>query len=264
MPQYTFDATDPLEIMIRNAAGEVDVTCADSAGTEVRVTAHRPADREAAEQTIVVLEGRRLRIEVPEKRWGNSPRIGVRVSAPAGSQLSAKIASAGVRCMGTLSALTVAGASGDVAAPVVEGDATVTSASGDVTLAVVTGTAQVRTASGDVTAAQVCALDVATASGDVTVGSLAGTLRVRTASGDVQLSDAGSGTVEVGTTSGDIIVGVRRGAAVRLDLSSQSGEVRSELAVEDAAPRGGTTLSLRLHSVSGDIDVRRGPASQVA
>src|SRR5439155_22038155 len=100
--------------------------------------------------------------------------------------------------------------------------------------------------------------------GDVIAGSLNGTMQVRTASGNVQLSDAVGGSVEVNTSSGDIVVGVRRGSSVRLDLSSHTGDVRSELTVQDSAPTGGTTLDLRLQSASGDISVRRGPATQVA
>ena len=264
MPQYAFDTPEPIEIAIRNAAGEVDICGEETGLTEVVITPHRPADEDVAANTAVVRDGNRLRIEVPEKRWGSSPRIGVRVTAPAGSRLVARTASADVRCTGTLSALSVNCASGEVTVAVVEGDAAVSSASGDVTLAIVTGCARVRTASGDVTAAQVSELDVTTASGDVTAGSVEGTMQTRTASGDVQLADAVGGAVEVSTTSGDIAVGVRRGTSVRLDLSSQSGDVRSELPVEDTAPPGGTTLVLRLQSVSGDITVRRGPAAKVA
>jgi DUF4097 and DUF4098 domain-containing protein YvlB len=256
--QYAFDTPDPIEIMVRNAAGDIDVTCQATATTEVVVEPQRPEDADAADRTAVVQQGRRLRIEVPERRWGSSPRITVRVSAPARSRLAARGASADVRCTGPLSALTVTTASGDVAAELVEGDASVDSASGDVTLAEVTGAARVRTASGDVTAALVPSLEVTTASGDVTAGSVGCSLRARTASGGVQVAEAVAGSIEVNTASGDILVGVRRGTAVRLYLTSNSGNLNSELPVEDVAPEHGTTLELRLQSVSGDIQVRRG------
>jgi DUF4097 and DUF4098 domain-containing protein YvlB len=263
--EYAFETPDPIEIVVRNAAGYIDVNCETAtARTEVVVEPQRPADADAAANTTVVLRGNRLQIEVPEKRWGSSPRITVRVSAPPGSRLVAKTAAADVRCVGTLSALSVTSASGDVAGGRVEGDASVTSASGDITLGEVTGQTRVRTASGDVSAALVASLEVVTASGDVMAGSVCRALLARTASGDVQVPDAVAGTIEVTTASGDILVGVRRGTAVRLDLATNSGDLQSELPVEEVAPERGTTLDLRLHSISGDIQVRRGPASQVA
>jgi hypothetical protein len=48
-------------------------------------------------------------------------------------------------------------------------------------------------------------------------------------------------------------VGVRKGVAARLDLSSLSGKLRSELPVEDTAPGGGAGLDLRARTVSGNI-----------
>ena len=264
MTRYAFTTPDPVEVVVRNAAGEVELTCEATTNTDVVVEPRRSEDTDLAERTTVVQEGDRLRIEVPEKRWGNSPEVTVRVTVPQGSRLVARTASADVRCAGPLSALTVIAASGDVAAGIVEGDVTVQSASGDVTLGIITGDASVRTASGDVTAAKVGSLEVSTASGDVTVGSVARAMQARTASGDVRLADVAAGSVEVNTASGDIIVGVRRGTAVRLDLSSHSGDLRSELSVEETAPENGTALDLRLYSLSGDIHVRRGAAARAS
>jgi DUF4097 and DUF4098 domain-containing protein YvlB len=262
--KHTFHTPQPLRILIRNPAGQVELTCLDTTQTEVVV---EPAGRdgiELAEQTTVAQDGDQLRIEVPEKRWGRAPKILVRVSAPAGSELDARTASADVECVGMLSGLTFSGASGDVLAELVEGDAAVQMASGDVRLGTVVGGTRVRTASGDVTAARLGTLDVTTASGDVTVGTLGGELLAKTASGDVQVADASAGTVEATTASGDITVAVRRGTAVHLELSTVSGAVRSELPVDDGQPQGGAGLQLRLRSISGDVLVRRAGVARQA
>ena len=42
-----------------------------------------------------------------------------------------------------------------------------------------------------------------------------------------------------------------------LDLSTVSGSTDSDLAMTGAAPEGGAALTLRVHTASGDISVRR-------
>src|SRR2546423_772209 len=48
MPQYAFDTPEPIEIAIRNAAGEVDICGQETGRTEVVITPHRPADEDVA------------------------------------------------------------------------------------------------------------------------------------------------------------------------------------------------------------------------
>lgn len=264
MMEHTFHTPDPIEVAVSNATGSVELRCEDVADTTVVVEYKRGSDDDLVARTKVSHEGGRVRVEVPSKRWGSTPRVDVRITAPLGSRLVARIASADVRCSGRLSGLAVTGASGDVWAEQVDGDARLELASGDVRLESVTGAALVRTASGDVQVERAGSGDLQTASGDVLVGSVAGGLEVRTASGDVRIGEAATGAVEVNTASGDIALGVRRGTAVHLDLSSHSGDLRSELTVEDAAPTDGAALELRLHSISGDIQVRRGATAPVA
>ncbi len=260
--KHTFHTPKPLRIAVRNAAGVVALTCLDTPETEVVVEPVGADGTEIAEHTDVALEGNRLRIEVPDdKRWGSSPRVAVRIAAPSGSGLEARTGSADVECSGTLSGLTVNGASGDVLAELVDGDASVKLASGDVRLGTVTGEARVRTASGEATVDQAGTLDAVTANGDLSVGTVGSRLHAKTVSGDVHVADAAAGTVEATTTSGHITVAVRRGTAVHLELFSISGEIRSELPVDDNPPHAGAGLELRLRSISGDVRVRRGTAA---
>jgi hypothetical protein len=257
----TFHTPKPLRIAVRNAAGVVTLTCLDTTETEVVVEPAGADGTEIAEHTEVALEGNRLRVEVPDQRWGSSPRIAVRITAPAGSGLQARTGSADVECSGTLCGLTVNGASGDVLAELVDGDASVKLASGDIRFGAVTGEARVRTASGEVTVAQAGTLDAVTANGNLTLGTVGSRLHAKTVSGDVHVADASAGTVEATTTSGHITVAVRRGTGVHLELSSVSGEIRSELPVDDSPQQAGAGLELHLRSISGNVEVRRGPAA---
>jgi len=76
---------------------------------------------------------------------------------------------------------------------------------------------------------------------------------VKTASGQVSIDEARQGTIELDAASGDLRVGVRSGVVARLDLTTISGRVRSELPVEDSQPADGASLEIRARTVSGDL-----------
>lgn len=256
---FSFDTPEPLEVYVENASGDITVHCAETTGTQIVLRADR---EETLDNTTVVLEGRQLRVEAPNRRWGgftgggSSPDMDITV--PARSLLAVKAASADVRIDGTLAGLDVTVASGDVSAEGVEGNARVQAASGDVVLGPVSGDLSVRSASGDLRLAGADRLVTNTASGDQEIGTVTGALEARSASGDIRVGDAAGGEIQVVTTSGDIGVAIRPGTALKIDMFSRSGSVRSELAVEELPPETGLTLDLRLQSISGDITLRRG------
>jgi Putative adhesin len=259
MSDYTFTTPDPIDVYVENGAGDLTLRCTDTTQTTVEIRPNRERDREGAERTTVGFDSGRLRIEAPSRRFAlTGGAINILVTAPIGSRLDATVGSADVRCGGPMGGLQVRGASGDVTVEQVTGDADVQLASGDLRAGTVTGTLHARTASGDLRLDQVGGLEATTASGDITVGTISGNAQLHAASGDVRIADAAGGGIAVTTASGDIAVAVRPGTALRLDLNSRSGDVRSELAVEDAPPETGATLSLQLRSLSGDIVVRRG------
>lgn len=83
-------------------------------------------------------------------------------------------------------------------------------------------------------------------------------LSVRTASGDVHVEAVTGSRAEVTSASGDIRVGVAPGIGVRLDLSSLSGTVSSELEpVGETGETGETEMRLSCRTISGDVRVGR-------
>lgn len=258
MSDYSFDTPGPITVSVESPVGDLTLRCTDTTQTTVEIRPNRERDREAAERTIVGFDGGQLRIEVPTRRFAlTGGVVNILVTAPAGSRLEAIVASADVRCGGPMGGLQVRGASGDVTVERVDGDAEVQLASGDLRADMITGTLRVRTASGDLRLKDLGGLEATTASGDMTIGTLGGHAQLHAASGDIWIADATGGGIAATTASGDIQVGVRRGTVVHLDLNSRSGDVRSELPVEDVPPETGATLSLQLRSLSGDILVRR-------
>ena len=95
-------------------------------------------------------------------------------------------------------------------------------------------------------------------SGDVVLGEILGDLTAGTVSGDLMVRAAGPGEVGLKAVSGDVVVAMRRGLRVRLDVSSVSGSVGSELDVSDAPARAdGPEANLRVRTVSGDVRITR-------
>jgi DUF4097 and DUF4098 domain-containing protein YvlB len=70
--------------------------------------------------------------------------------------------------------------------------------------------------------------------------------------------------VRVQTVSGDVRVGIARGTRVWIDAASVSGDLESELGLEDGAAgedEGGSVVPLRVKTVSGDVAVVRSAAA---
>src|SRR5262249_20853477 len=132
---------EPPEIAVHNLAGMVTLTCLDTTETEVVVAALQPEHAETATQTTVVSSTRAARCASRYRRSAGSAsqRSPSGSPAPAGARLHTRTASAEVKCTGTLSGLTVAGASSVVFAELVNGDCACTLASGDVRLGAVSG-----------------------------------------------------------------------------------------------------------------------------
>lgn len=239
MGSWEFPVTGPIEARIRVPDGDITVAAAPTQTATVTLESGRGDISDAR----VEFAGGVLSILAPMRSglFGLRPNDWeVNVAAPPGSSCRVDSASADVRCTGELGRLTVRTASGDVAA-----------AHGE--------TAQVTTASGDVRLDRCGDLRVKTVSGDIHVGRADGDATCQSVSGDVEIGEVHGGRTEVKTTSGDITVTVVPGLSLRLDLSTLSGSLDSDLSQTDAA--GGVDAAVSCRSVSGDLRLLR--ASQV-
>jgi DUF4097 and DUF4098 domain-containing protein YvlB len=100
------------------------------------------------------------------------------------------------------------------------------------------------------------ALNLKTASGDIEVGVARGDVNVKSASGDLEVGAISRGDVSVRSVSGKVSLGVVPGAGVWMDLSTLSGRVSSALESVDSPPER-QDLAIKVHTVSGDIDITR-------
>jgi hypothetical protein len=260
---YEFECPEPVALSLRVAGGRADVVAEDrqNATVEVRPFDDSDAARDAAANTRVELRDGTLVVEAPEwTGWlfRRGPRVRVGVRLPQGGHLGVKVASADVRATGRYASAGLVSASGDIAVEHVTGDVSATTASGDLRFGRVDGGLRVNGASGDVAAGTVGGeITVNSASGDITVDHAGGSLRAKTASGDVQIGAVASGTVKVGTASGDVSVGVAPGTGVWLDLTSMSGDTRTDLAMPEGGDQSAAILTVQVRTASGDIHVHR-------
>jgi DUF4097 and DUF4098 domain-containing protein YvlB len=262
VPEYTFETPEPVDLRIRAATGVITITAADTTTSTVEVSAMDEDARELAEETLVDFDGRRLRVEMPEKRYFlgiKRRRIAITITVPAGSALTSKTASATISASGRYATVETRTASGRIALDQVDGDVEADCASGDVTInsgrAIkahsASGTIKIGHATGDV--------EITCASADIRIGVAEASVRAKAASGDISIQDARSGTIALDVASGNLTVGVRSGVNVHLDLRSVSGKIRSELPVGDDAPEDGTALQIRARTTSGNVLVMPAP-----
>jgi hypothetical protein len=272
--RYDFETPGPVALRLRVPSGEVEVESDTEGHTHVEVEAANRAAEEVLDRVRVEIRetssGPRIDVEMPDREGlglsgllgrGN-PQFELRVRCPEASTVELESRSADLGARGRLGALAVKTASGDVSAEEVLGDVDVTSASGDVEVDRVHGSASVATASGDVALGAVGGILRANlVSGDLEVREAAASVDSKTVSGDQNLACVSRGTVALRSVSGDVSVGIRRGAAVWLDVRTLSGDTHSELTPEDGPPAEGPNVEVRINTVSGDVHIARASAA---
>lgn len=263
----TFEVDGPVQVSVECPVGEVRVATADAPRAEVEVRALRDDDasREAVANTRVELRGNELVVEVPKHGWsffGRDPKIQVDLTVPHDSALAFTTASADVRATGRYADVRGRTASGDVTVTEA-GSVRLETASGDLRVDEVRGPAGVKTASGDVRLGHVAgAVDASVMSGDLEVRAADTGGSLHAVSGDIDLASVAQGDVEVRSVSGDVTVGVRPGVRVHVDVTTVSGDLRSDVELTDVPSDGdadasGPSVAIRGRTVSGDLRVRR-------
>jgi hypothetical protein len=269
---FAYDTAGPVILRLRVSSGDIVVDADSDGHTEIEV---QPANRAAEEvldrvrvESRETSSGTRIDLETPDREGAGglgrallgrgSPEFEIRIRCPEGSALELESRSADLEARGRLGALEVRTASSDVSAEHVLGNASLTGASGDVELGRVDGSASMTTASGDVSIGTVGGILRANlVSGDLDVREAAESVDAKTVSGDQSLECVSAGTVSLRSVSGDVSVGVRRGAAVWLDVRTLSGDTHSELSPEDGPPAEGPNVEIRINTVSGDVHIAR-------
>jgi DUF4097 and DUF4098 domain-containing protein YvlB len=275
-----------VRLYVQNEVGLVAVTAIPTEETVVSLEAQTPGGEELVERATVECRpaGRRHMVVVKVPKQGMGSRfirrnpVTVRVDLPEGSDVTVVAGSGDIEVTGPLGAADFTTSSGDVTADDVAANLGARSASGDITVGAVGGDLKVQTASGDLRCSSVAGRAVfTTASGDIEVGAAAGPVEVKATSGDVRLGELthgarvtnvsgdvrvlaiDEGALHVRSVSGSVLVGVSAGVDLHVDVETMSGQVRSDIPLDDAPRSTGkdALVELSVRSVSGDVEIER-------
>lgn len=269
MTEHHFETHEPVRLFTEIGKGTVQVTATDTTETHVQV-AGRDAD-----QVVVRQDGRQISVIGPKQRGMISfggDRLDVLVTVPVRSDVSVRTGSADVTLTGTFGNGQLKSGSGDVVVDTVEGPLLVETGSGDVRVESARAELKAKSGSGDIMVVTAAATTmVSTGSGDVQLVSTSGTAVVKTGSGDLKVGDAGAdlsfstgsgdlvvrnaqrGRLTAKGASGDLHIGVRAGVPVWTEISTVTGDIRSNLQGAGEPREGAEHLELRARTVSGDV-----------
>lgn len=259
----TFDSDEPVTVDLQIASGDIFVRTHDEPSVEVRITSNKPDAADRVEEIIVNFDAARRTLEVrePKRRSGDDAKeslldltrrvltmnfhgetLNYVILVPARSSLDVRTGSSDIVAVGQYANVSVKGASSDLLLDDVA-DLSVHVASGDVLVQSVREQMTVRSASGD-----------------VQVNSLSGPAVANTVSGDVSIGITASSDLKVRAVSGDITMYVTPGLRVNIDAKATSGDVRSDIALDDSASATNDEhgqVVLNASSISGDITLKR-------
>lgn len=268
MTTKTFPVDAAVTLLGRIGYGSFTVTQQDGL-TEATVTlVPRGKDSDLLARTVVELSGHTLTVQTPRQggildlgvlggRARQRDAIDITVTVPSGTAVKLTAATADITMTGRSASADVVAGSSTISLGDVDGDLRLRYGSGTARVGNVSGSVEARSGSGDAVFGEITgALSVGCGSGNLEVSSVRGAVRSRAGSGAASLG-AVYGDVDVARGSGDIAIGLPAGHPARLDVTTGSGRVNSELPIEDAPAATGTPITLRARTGSGNVRLFR-------
>jgi DUF4097 and DUF4098 domain-containing protein YvlB len=277
---HSFETPSPTKLRVEIPNGQITLTAAETATTEVDLSAPNNdsgalawiADAEITQMSgEIVVRGPKVGLSL-FRSWGP---IVAQIRAPLRSDATLSIGAGGIETVGRLGKVTANTGAGSVKLDDCD-EARAHTGAGNVEIGAVTGSVDTKTGAGKVTVAKVGAnATIVTAAGNAKVGKIGGMAKFTTAHGNIEVDRAGdsleaftaSGNVDIRradhgwvrakTVSGRVSVGVPTGVAALLDISTLSGRVQSDLAASSAPGSDDAQVELILSTVSGNVNVAR-------
>ncbi len=278
----TFSSSQPVSVTVRLVSGSVRLTAEPRDTVEVTVQPADPTlepDHQAADQTRVDLATDRLVVAVPQPKrrfswFTKAAAVDVTVAVPSGSSVHCDAGTADIRLQGRFADCRITTGTGNIWVDAAEslvvktgrGDVTVSSASagaeitgtGRIDLDSVDGSAVVQNLNGRTAIGRVRGpLRCSSANGSISIEQPLSGVVAKTANGSIRVGQIVADRVVLSTAHGNIDVGVSAGTAALLDVRSEYGRVRTELATSDGPQPHDTTAEVRATTGYGDISIRR-------
>jgi hypothetical protein len=269
----TFPLTGPINLHAKLGHGRITVTALDDlTEATVAISSRRPmtlekdAPDEVVDRITVELRGPTLFISAPRQGtildmiggWrGDRDAVDVDVRVPSGTALKIATFTADVVVVGRCGGADIATGGAAITLEHVDGDLLLRYGKGTSDVRRVDGSVTLRSGSGNAKLGQVSGgVQAGCGSGRLEVDSIRGTVRSRAGSGDA-VFNAVYGDVDLASGSGTMSIGLPAGIVARLDATTGSGRVDTDLPVEDNPRSGGPTITVRARTGSGDIRVFR-------
>jgi DUF4097 and DUF4098 domain-containing protein YvlB len=269
MTDHTFSTPQPVDLFVEIGRGSVAIAASETDHTHVTISG-RDAD-----QVLVRQDGRQVSVIGPKQRgvfFGGDQGLDVRITLPTDSNPAVRTGSADITVSGTVGNAQLKSGSGTVRIDAASGPLLAETGSGDIRIEESRDALKIKSGSGDiVVGAAAAVVSVSTGSGDVRVGSSAGPTVVKTGSGDLEVGEStndvtlstGSGTLVITRAhrgrvtakgaSGDVRIGIPAGVPVWTDITTVSGEIRSQLTGAGEPAAGVDHVEVRARTVSGDV-----------
>jgi hypothetical protein len=267
MTTKTFPLDGPINLHGRIGHGSFTVTEQDGL-TEATVTlAPRSKDSDVLKTTAVEMRGNTLAI-VAARQGGifdlgmlggrrQREAIDITVAVPSGTAVKISAVTADITVTGRSGSADIASGSSTISLGDIDGDLRLRYGSGTARVGNVSGSVEARSGSGDAYFGEIGgALSAGCGSGNLEVASVRGAVRSRAGSGAASLG-AVYGDVDVARGSGTIAIGLPAGQPARLDVTTGSGRVDSELAIEDAPTSKVSPITVRARTGSGNVRLFR-------
>jgi hypothetical protein len=266
MTTQTFPITEPISLNARIGHGSFLVTALDGV-TEASVTlTARGEHSDVLDRTTVELSGSTLRISAPRQGglfevFGgrNRDALDVVVTVPSGTPVKISTFTADVTVTGRCGAGDIASGAAEISAEYVDGDLRLRQGSGNCQIERVSGSVQSHAGSGTARFGEIDgSLTCHCGAGRLEVGTARGAVRFRAGSGGVALG-AIYDNADLASGSGELSIGVAAGLSARVDLTTGSGHVDTQLPITPASA-GGRAITIRARTGSGDVHLFRAAA----
>ena len=262
----TFALTGPINLLARLGHGSVTVTARDDLSeASVRLSA-RNADSEILDRIVVEMRGPTLAVVAPRQggiadliggRSAERDSVDAEIAVPTGTAVKITTASADISIKGRCGGADIATGAARIDLDTVSGDLRLRSGATTSRVEEVTGDVTLRSGAGNAHFGEVGGtVQAGFGSGDLEVEIARGGVRLRAGSGDASIGTT-YGDIDFGSGSGNVSVGLPAGLSVRLDVTTGSGHVKSELPIDDAPTDLGKLITVRARTGRGDVRLFR-------
>jgi hypothetical protein len=265
--EKTFPVDGPISLQVRIAHGSVTVEPEDGL-TEAKVRIN--ADKNGADllaETTVEMRGSTLAVAAPRQGgifdlamfggWRAGRALDVRIAIPSGTPVKIVTFTAPIRILGRVGDADLAFGSAEAGVREVDGDLRLRFGSGTAKAVRVRGSVELRSGSGNAELGEIGGdLSCGCGSGDLKVRIVHGVARSRCGSGNARLGEV-HGDVDVVSGSGGLEIGLPSGLTAKVDVHTGSGQVRSELPVEESPKSSSGAITVRARTGSGDVRLFR-------